>query len=130
MSIIKHSWPRRTGKTGAAIMTAMQRGWKYYNCGGSGWTSRQFNGGISPSLITTSLHGLRCVVVDNYEFATEEELTRIALMQDAEVFGTFGSGADDYRTPSAEQWAQVLKDVESGLLSLDMALKEFNIVKR
>jgi len=127
---VSHSWPRRSGKTGAAVMTAMQRGWKYYNCGGSGWTSRQFNGGISPSLITTSLVGINSIVVDNYEFATDEEKTLIALMQDVEVFGTFGPDADDYKIPTAEKWVMVLQDVEAGLLSLDMALKEFNITKR
>ena len=130
MSIIKHSWPRRSGKTGAAVMTAMQRGWKYYNCGGCLWTSRQFNGGISPTLIASSLNGLKCVVVDNYEVATDEDLTLISLMQDVEIFGTFGPDADDYRIPSSEKWLLILKDVDSGLISMDMALTEFNITPK
>ena len=127
---VTHSWPRRSGKTGAAVMTAIQRGWKYYNCGGSGWTSRQFNGGISPSLIATSLHGLRCVVVDNYELATDEDRAILSTMQDAEIFGTFGPDADDYRIPSADQWLRVLDNVNAGLISMDMALTEFNIAPK
>lgn len=127
---MKHSWPRRSGKTGAAIMTAMQRGWKYYNCGGSAWTTRQFNGGISQALIATSLHGLKFAVIDNYEYATDEDKRIIATMDDTEIYGTFGCNAEDYRMVSSEKWKLIQEDIKNGLISHKHALSEFNISNR
>jgi len=124
---MKHSWPRRSGKTGAAIMTAMQRGWKYYNCGGSEWTNRQFNGGVSQTLIATTLRGLECAVIDNYEHATNEEKEIIATLNDSEIYGTFGCEAEDYRIVSADKWKLIQEDINNGLISRKLALREFNI---
>lgn len=124
---MKHSWPRRSGKTGAALMTAMQRGWMYYNCGGEKWNDNMFGGGISPSLITTDLRGLKSAVIDNYEVATKEDKELIACLEDSEIYGTFGCDADDYKMVSAEQWKLIQRDVEMGLISLKYALREFNI---
>lgn len=122
-----HSWPRRSGKTGAAIMTAIQRRWKYYNCGGQARTARVFNGRISPNMITTSLKGLCGVVVDNYEVATEEERALIVpMLHDGrcEVFGTFGIIEGDYRIGDVEIMRAVEKNVAMGVMSREIALRE------
>jgi len=108
-------------------MTAIERGWKYYNCGGSEWTSRQFRGYISPSLITESLIGVDGVVIDNYEFASKEDRDIIASIPHVEIYGTFGSDAEDYRMIDAKSWKSIQKDIQAGMISLSLALREFNI---
>jgi len=128
--MVKHSWYRRSGKTGAAVMMAAQRGWKYYNCGGDEWTKKQFNGIISPSIIITNLRGANCVVVDNYEFATEEDKLIIESMTDVECFGTLGPIDGDYRIPDSKLWKKIMESVDAGVISMKQALTEFNIVPR
>jgi len=118
----KHSWPRRSGKTGAAIMKSLETGWKYYSCGFV--TDHVKN---LPFRADT-LRGLEFAVIDNYEFATQEELEIIATLNDCEVFGTFGSDADDYRIPTSDEWKLIVESVKNRYISTRMALKEFNIV--
>jgi len=122
-----HSWPRRSGKTGAALMTAMQRGWKYYNCGGEECTERLFGGGICPNLITTSLVGVSGVVVDNYSVATTEDRVVIQMLLGeglCEVFGTFGVVDGDYRIGDVERMRAVEKHVADGIMPRETALRE------
>ena len=122
-----HSWPRRSGKTGAAMMMAIQRGWKYYNCGGSEWTTRQFKGGVSQHMITTSLVGVGGVVVDNYEIATQEDrelLAPLLASNRCEVFGTLGCIDGDYRIGDVERMRAAEKGIADGIMSRKTALRE------
>ena len=125
-----HSWPRRSEKTGAAIMIAAQRGWKYYNCGGIEWTRRQFNGIINPDIILQSLIGQNKVVVDNYDVATEKDKQIISTMTDVEVFGTLGPIDGDYKMPSKEMWKCAIEAVDEGIYSIETALVDFNLVPK
>ncbi len=121
MSVYKHSWPRRSGKTGAAIMRALERGYKYYSCGFVTEYTRDL------PFRADTLRGLKNVVADNYECATEEEKAILETMDNVIIFGTFGPDANDYKIVDSKMWGLILEDVERGIISMEFALREFNI---
>jgi len=108
-------------------MTAIQRGWKYYNCGTEAWTTRQFKGIISQNLIATNLKEVSGVVVDNYEQATLEEKAIIAPLLNeglCECFGTMGIIDGDYRIGGVEERRAAEKAISTGMMSREIALRD------
>jgi len=124
--IEKYSWPRRSGKTGAAIMRAKNMGCHYYSCGFIPNEVRDL------SWRARSIKGLSVVVVDNYEFATDEELEIMETIPHVVVFGTMGPipDAKDYKTVDSTFWLMVQDDIKEGIISLKWALIEYNFTCR
>ena len=106
-------------------MRSMELGYKYYSCGFVTDLVRDL------PFRANSLNGLTRVVADNYGCATREELEILETLDHVVAFGTLGPIHDavDYRTPSSDQWMRVIKDVDEGLISLELALRDFNFTQ-
>ena len=123
-----HSWPRRSGKTGAAIMRCVDSDMPYYN-------PVSMHRSHDPSVFTNinvlkNLRGVRRVVIDNADLLKEEDWDVIDTMDEVVLFGCFGPIDGDFRMPSEEMWKCALKDVDYGICSIETALVDFNLVPR
>ena len=107
-------------------MAAIQNGWKYYNCGGEQWNKHSgLTDAIGRTVITNSLKGLKNVVVDNYEHATEEDKAILATMDCVEAFGSMGRIDGDWKIGTVEAWKVACMSVDAGLISEKQARKDF-----
>lgn len=120
MNNIKHSWPRRSGKTGAAIMKCVEEGFMYWSPATYAWKQKLR---ASTSIEFASRPCLRCVI-DDYEHCTEEQRALIAPLEGVHIFGTFGSNADDYRIGDAKAAMMAMESVEAGLISFELAMRD------
>ena len=121
-----HSWPSRSGKTGAAIMKAAELGVPCYTCGAVHSHKR----GLVKELTVMSCVGQKTMVIDDYELATKDMRDAISCVPDVHIFGTLGFIYGDYKLPTADKWKKVLESVACGEISMKTALIEYNIVPK
>ena len=117
-----HSWPRRSGKTGAAVSVSHISGLPYFSP-----IHSRCNHFVKNNIVIfplNDIHGIKKCVVDNYERCTDEQKAIIAEMDVCHIFGTFGPCDGDYKIGDAKIARNAMEDVESGILSFNMAMRD------
>ena len=80
--------------------------------------------------VACTIGGLNAVVVDNAEYLDDNDWAALREMDTAIVFGTLGPIDGDYKILSANEWKRVQEAIDDGIISLEFALREYNLVRR